>query len=115
MNELEFFLSMERSNRQTGRTTAMAKACNEIGGIFVVHNESMKRIIKKQFPGLQVASIGEKTTLIGTTKPVILDHLTWETIMRNNDIENKSVRADIQMYKRQLLRIKTFIEQVNLD
>ena len=114
MNELEFFLSLERNNRQTGRTTALAKACNEIGGIFVVHTENMKGIIKKQFPSLQVVSIGEKTALIGTTKPIILDHLTWTQVIANYNMESKKVRAEIEMYRRQLLRIKTFIEQVEL-
>lgn len=114
MNELEFFLSMERNNRQTGRTTALAKACQEIGGIFVVHTEAMKGIIKKQFPGLEVKGMHEKHSLIGTTKPVILDHLVWEQSMFNYEIESKKIRADIQAYRRQLKRIKTFVDQMGM-
>lgn len=114
MNELEFLLSMERNNRQTGRTTVLAKTCQEIGGIFVVHTEAMKKIIRQQFPNLEVKSMGEKHSLIGTNKPVILDHLVWEQAMFNYEIESKKIRADIQAYKRQLLRIKTFVEQMEM-
>ena len=114
MNELEFFLSLERSNRQTGRTTAMAKACLEIDGIFVVHSEDMRKDIEKQFPGLQTATIGSKLSLIGTNKPVIIDHLVWQQIFANYDMEIKQTRANIQAYKRQLLRIKTFVDQMEM-
>lgn len=114
MNELEFYLSLERNNRQSGRTTVLAKTCLEIDGIFVVHSEDMKRIIEKQYPGLKVIAMHQRHSLIGTNKPVILDHLVWEQLMIGQTTEIKQVRAEIQAYKRQLKRIKTFVDQMEM-
>lgn len=114
MNELEFFMSLEQHNRQTGRTTALAKACQEIDGIFVVANEGMKDILKRKFPGLKIEIIGHYKALIGTTAPVILDHYAWKQILNNYTIESKRQRVEIQDLRRKILKVKKIIKDLEL-
>ena len=113
MNELEFFMALEQHNRQTGRTTALAKACQEIGGIFVVASESMKDILKKKFPDLHI-SVLNPTELIGTNKPVILDHCTWRQILNNYATESKQQRVEVQDLRRKILKVKEIIKEIEL-
>jgi len=115
MNELEFFLSLEQHNRQTGRTTALAKACQDIGGIFVVSSEAVRKDLKSMFPGLKIETLGNQYALIGSNSPVILDHFAWKQILLNYELESKQLRADIQSYRRELLRIKKIINDLDLD
>ena len=113
MNELEFFLSLEQHNRQTGRTTALAKACQEIGGIFVVANETIKHGLKEQFPDLQISVLSPKD-LIGTNKPVILDHFAWKRILMNYEHESKQQRVEVQDLRRKLLKVKKIVKEIEL-
>ena len=114
MNMLEFCLSLEHHQRQLGRTHALAKACDEIGGIFVVASAEMKNTTKEKFPNLDVRSMGSASSIIGTTKPVILDHLAWTFVMLEHDKESKLQRAKIQEIRRKILNLKKQIEEINL-
>jgi len=69
-----------RAQRQTGRTTALACAALMIGGIFVVASEANIATIHRQFPTLDVRSVSMHT-LIGNSKPMILDHLVTELMI----------------------------------
>ena len=109
MNNLEFFLSLEQHNRQTGRTTVLAKACEEIGGIFVVGSEAMKNDLKKKFPNLTIGTIHETNLLVGSNKTVIVDHFAWKQILGEFDVESKQQRANIQDIRRELLKVKKII------
>lgn len=114
MNELEFFMALEQHNRQTGRTTALAKACQEIGGIFVVANETIKHDLKSQFPDLRIETIHNPHSLIGTTNPVILDHFAWKQILMNYNTESKQQRVEIQDLRRKILKVKKTIKDIKL-
>jgi len=113
MNELEFFMALEQHNRQTGRTTALAKACQEIGGIFVVANGTMKDILKRKFPDLHICLLSP-TELVGNNKPVILDHCAWRQILNNYSTESKQQRVEIQDLRRKILKVKKIIKEIEL-
>ena len=66
--------------RQTGRTTALACAAQMIGAIFVVPSVDHGRNVKKQFPGLDVR-VATESYLVGTSSPIILDHLVVELMV----------------------------------
>lgn len=98
MTLAEFFMSFEEMNRQTGRTTALAKAAREIGAIFVCHCEVTARMMMKKFPGLDARSMSTKS-LIGEDKPVILDHLVTYELLRDKQQTLVRLRADLQQEK----------------
>jgi len=114
MNNLEFFLSLEQHNRQTGRTTALAKACEEIGGIFIVSSEVMKIEMKKKYPKLTIGTIYDTNLLIGSSKPVILDHFAWKQVLIDFDNESKQHRAKIVEIRREVLKLKKIINDINI-
>lgn len=78
--------------RQTGRTTALACAAQMIGAIFVVASEGQIGTIKRQFPNLDVRSISAQA-LVGTAKPMILDHLVVELMISEAIDGNQAAKA----------------------
>lgn len=113
MSEIRNVLACSIGCRQTGRTTALANAARWINALFITLTEEQARMYKKKFPGLDAVSINSHSW-IGRKAPVIFDHLVLERLFAGDTAEIKGLKDEIQMYKRQLLRIKTLAGQMEM-
>lgn len=91
---------MEHSCRQTGRTTALAKAVNEIDGSLMVHSVDFGRQLQKTHPSLKI--VLPNNSICGSSKPILMDHFYIFTLA--TQMKNK--------YEKEILDLKIEIERL---
>jgi len=77
--------SIEELNRQSGRSTALAKAALYSEGTFVVYSLDEKNEWKKKFPDLEVKQLYELTG-IDMKKPVVFDHFVTYHLLNDGGL-----------------------------
>lgn len=112
-NKIQEVLACSIGCRQTGRTTALANAARWINALFITATEEQARMYKKKFPGLNAMSINSSRWR-GMRAPVIFDHLVLEQSIFTDATDIRELKDEIQMYKRQLMRIKALVEQMDM-
>lgn len=60
------------NDRQTGRTTLLAKACKDMNGVYICHNFEFAKKVKHDHTGLVTKSM--EVNLDGLMGPFIMDH-----------------------------------------
>ncbi len=78
---MRFYVMMENLVRQTGRTTALAEACKKIDGIFLATSVDQANWYKRKFN--VNSTVPTSKELIGTRKPIILDHYLLYCIFKD--------------------------------
>ena len=102
MNELEYMIFLDSVSRQSGKTTALVKACLEIDGIFICHDELMAKKLKRNNPGLRTCTLKNDNELRGSRNSVIFDHHVVACASREALHELEQLRIEVNRLKRQL-------------
>lgn len=76
--KLQDFAIVSMSGRQLGKTTLLAKAAKELGGVFVCHNKVQARQVSKEH---QVRTMTLDDEPRGLQGPVIFDHYALEFML----------------------------------
>lgn len=85
-------INNEMSARRTGRTTALLRACETLGGIFICHSMEFAKYIQKRH---NVVTASVEKDLRGSQQPLFYDHTVVELLANaliHMERENKEMR-----------------------
>lgn len=81
-----YYIFNEERTRQSGKTSALAKACKDIRGVFITTTADLAREYRHKFK-MQCLPLGSR--LLGNNRPIIFDHYALQQLfgeLIHNDV-----------------------------
>jgi ribosomal protein L37E len=101
----DFILRYYALNRRVGHTHAMLKGAENTDCIVLTANQRHAEQLKKQSPHINFASIGQYDKLLGTKKPLLLDHFTIENIILEQNARIRELDVALALSRLELARV----------
>ena len=92
------------ADRDTGRTTLLAKATKELNGLLIAENFGMATFLQRKYG---VASRAMELNLDGYSGPIFFDHHAIESILRKAANKISELELENVWLKEQLEKSKT--------
>jgi hypothetical protein len=98
-----------QSPRGIGQTTQLVNLAKKIDATYVCFNTNQKINLKQEF-GINVLTIDEEQKLFGNHNPILIDHFASLQLFNEIIYENKTLKEEIEFYKKIIDTIKEQFE-----